>query len=229
MKKAAVLWTGGKDCTMALHEAAADGYHVCCLATFAPPRPAFLAHPLAVIRLQAQALRLPHHLLTVEAPFEQGYESALRRLCDTAQVDSIITGDLAPVDQQPHWIGERCRALGLSVHTPLWGRDRGRLLDQLLARGYRVIFSCVDTRWLDAELVGRELTASRRHALEAALESRGGDLGGEQGEYHTLVVDGPSFRRPVELGDAAVRRAGPLAYLHVDGMRLAASAIALAD
>ena len=48
----------------------------------------------------------------------------------------------------------------LRHYLPLWGRDRGLLLQQLLSCGFRILFSCVNTRWLDASWVGRELNAA---------------------------------------------------------------------
>ena len=57
-QNAAMLWTGGKDSALALYEAIQDGCCIRCLVTFAPPVPKFLAHPLAFIKLQAQALVL---------------------------------------------------------------------------------------------------------------------------------------------------------------------------
>ena len=62
MQNAAMLWTGGKDSSMALYEANQNGYCVRCLVTFAPPEPNFLAHPLSFIKMQAQALALPHYV-----------------------------------------------------------------------------------------------------------------------------------------------------------------------
>ncbi len=82
VQNAAMLWTGGKDSAMALYEADQNGYCVRCLVTFAPPEPDFLAHPLSFIKMQAQALALPHYVLPINAPFEQSYETGLRRLRD---------------------------------------------------------------------------------------------------------------------------------------------------
>src|ERR1051326_5217249 len=84
---AAVLWTGGKDSALAMHEAQLAGCSVRCLATFAPPEPAFLAHPLAIIKLQAQALGLPHFVWPVREPFHESYEAGLRWLKETIGVD----------------------------------------------------------------------------------------------------------------------------------------------
>src|SRR5581483_8991573 len=101
MQNAAMLWTGGKDSALALHEAVLYDCRVRCLVTFAPTDPDFLAHPLAFIKLQAQALNLPHHVLSIQEPFAQGYETALAQLRDEMNIDAVITGDIAEVAGSP--------------------------------------------------------------------------------------------------------------------------------
>ena len=160
MQNAAMLWTGGKDCSLALYEARRDGYGISCLVTFAPLNPNFLAHPPAFIKLQAQALALPQHILSINEPIEQSYESALCKLRDEMGVETVITGDIAEVNGSQNWIRERSRPVGMKVHTPLWGRDRLTLLRQQLASGFKISFSCVNTRWLTSSWVGRELDQS---------------------------------------------------------------------
>jgi diphthine-ammonia ligase len=220
-RDAAMLWTGGKDSALAFHEAAQQGLRVRCLVTFAPPQPDFLAHPLSVIRLQAQAVELPHHVLYVNAPAEEDYEVGLRWLRDEMDIGSVITGDISEVDGHPNWIRERCRPLGMSVHTPLWERDREALLRQLVGSGFEARLSCVDTRWLASDWIGRTLDISAIADLRGAREQNGLDMCGENGEYHTLVVDGPSFTRRIDLGSYAVRTADSLAYMRIQEAVLA--------
>lgn len=205
---------------MALYEAIQAGCRVRCLATFAPPEPNFLAHPLGFIGMQARALALPHYVLTVSPPFEAGYEAGLRWLRDALGIDCVVTGDIAEVGGRPNWIRERSRAVGMAVHTPLWGRERGVLLRQFLDRGFRAVFSCVDTRRLEAGWVGRALNDSTIAELRALRERTGLDLCGEEGEYHTLVVDGPLFMRGIDIRSYANRAAGPLAYMEIHASQL---------
>jgi len=89
-QNAAMLWTGGKDSALALYEALQSGWRVCCLVTFAPPEPKFLAHPLAFIQLQAKALELPHYVFSIHDPFAQSYETALGGLRDKMGVHTVI-------------------------------------------------------------------------------------------------------------------------------------------
>lgn len=218
---AAVLWTGGKDSALALHEARRDGCRVRCLVTFAPPEPDFLAHPLAFMQLQAEALALPHFLWPVREPFHEGYEAGLRWLKEAKGIDTVITGDIAEVGGHPNWIRERSRPVGMRVITPLWGRDRSALLQRLLTLRFNVVFSCVNTRWLAADWVGRELDPSAIAGLGAVHARNGLDLCGEEGEYHTLVTDAPDFNRRLHLVASRVRERDDLAYLEIDRAELA--------
>lgn len=215
MQNAAMLWTGGKDSSMALYEAEQNGYRVHCLVTFAPPEPDFLAHPLAFIKMQAQALALPHYVMPISAPFEKSYESRLCGLRDEMGIHCVVTGDIAEVNGNPNWIRERSRPAGMSVHTPLWGRDRSVLLRQFLDRGFKARFSCVNTRWLNENWIGRELNDSAIAELRIIRERTGLDLCGEEGEYHTLVMDGPQFTRGIDIRSYSKRTAGSLAYMEI--------------
>jgi uncharacterized protein (TIGR00290 family) len=215
MTNAAMLWSGGKDSAMALYEAGQRGYRIACLVTFAPPRPDFLAHPLTIMRMQAAALALPHHVMSVVAPFDSGYEAALSRLRDEMDIRAVVTGDIAEVDGRPNWIRERSRPVGLEVVTPLWGRDRPIVLRQFIDRGFRACFSCVHTHWLDECWIGRELSEAAVAGLTATRARSGLDLCGEEGEYHTMVIDGPPFTRGIEIPSYTVSRAGALAYMDI--------------
>lgn len=218
---AAVLWTGGKDSALALHEARQDGCRVRCLVTFAPPEADFLAHPISFMKLQAEALALPHLLWPVREPFDESYEAGLHWLKAAMGIDTVITGDIAEVAGQPNWIRERSRPVGMNVLTPLWGCDRLGLLQRLLALQFRVIFSCVKTRWLTTQWIGRELDHEVLASLHALGNQSGLDLCGEEGEYHTLVTDAPDFNRRVRLGAFRVRERADLAYLEIERAELA--------
>lgn len=219
---AVVLWTGGKDSCLALHEALAAGCHVSGLVTFAPPEPQFLAHPVAVMRQQARALGLPHRLLPVEPPHRESYERHIRTLREQEGVDLLITGDIAEVGGSPNWIRRCAEPAGMPVWTPLWGRNRKAVLDDLLAQRFRVRFSCVKTRWLAAGWLGRELDARAIEELQAERARSGLDLCGEEGEYHTLVTDAPRFRQRLQFHNCAIRHAEQLAHWHISEVELIA-------
>jgi uncharacterized protein (TIGR00290 family) len=175
---------------------------------------------LDFIKMQAQALALPHYVVPISKPFEQSYEAGLCKLRDEMGVNYIVTGDITEVDGHPNWIRERSRPVGLNVYTPLWGRNRNALLRQVVERGFKVLFSCVKTRWLDENWIGRELNSSAIAELQTIREQTGLDLCGEEGEYHTMVIDGPLFTRGIDIRSYSRHIADSLAYMEIRELEL---------
>src|SRR5258705_285437 len=96
-------------------------------------------------------------------------------------------------------------SLGQVWNVPSWmtpilmswgaGNDSARALEEeLVRRGFRAVAVCVDPRQLDGSFAGRWLDA----AFFADLPT-GVDPCGENGEFHTFVVDGPGFRNAVNV------------------------------
>ena len=211
-KRAAVLWTGGKDCSLALHEARRSGLLVEELVTFAPPLPVFLAHPLPFLKLQAAAMGLRHRVITIRPPVEDGYALAVKAL-QSEGIGTLVTGDIAEVGGSPNWMREVSRGTGLEVLTPLWGRDRRGLLSDLLDGGFKAVFSLVKRPWFTPEWVGRALNRIAVAELASLVPSP--DLCGENGEYHTLVLDGPIFKNALQLAAFGVGEKDGMMYMEI--------------
>ena len=66
------------------------------------------------------------------------------------------------------------------------------LAQEVLDAGFRAVVVCVDGRYLGDEFCGRQYDASFLRDLPPGV-----DACGENGEFHTLVYDGPNFSAPV--------------------------------
>ena len=86
---------------------------------------------------------------------------------------------------------------------PLWERPRSDLIHEFIAAGFTAYVAVVHAEKLPRNFLGRKFDEKLIEEFEAA----GIDLSGEEGEYHTVVVDGPLFRNPVSLraGEAVLR------------------------
>ena len=221
MPNVAVSWTGGKDSSLALYEAEVSGCEINCIVTFAPSQQSFLAHPIAFMRLQAQALGLPHHVINVEEPFEQGYENAITSLKEEHGIDGIVTGDIGEVaGHDTNWMVDRGKRCGIDVLRPLWHRDRFGLLSKLLSLGFKVVFSCVKKPWFTEEWLGKGLSHSSLETLRELSERTGFDVCGEQGEYHTLVSDGPRFRKSIKIVSYSKHVVDSIMYISIENLQL---------
>lgn len=219
-RNAAVLWTGGKDSCLALFEAKQLGYDVRSLVTFVPTQPKFLAHPLSFMEYQSEALPLPHYTLKVNEPFKQSYRNAILSLREEHGIATLVTGDIAEVNGHPNWIRECCENLNVNVLTPLWGFDRCELIKKFLSCKFKAIFSCVKKPWFTMEWLAKELDCGVLEELLGLNAETGLDVCGEQGEYHTLTLDGPLFEKSISIDEYSKEAEGSLFYIRIQKVSL---------
>ena len=200
-----VSWSSGKDSAWALHtlRQQPDRYNVRGIFTTVTPhfdRVAIQATPRAVLRLQAERLALPLYEIPIPYPCpNEAYEAAMsdfvkriRSLSPHLTADAFAFGDLFLEDIRAY--RERNLAeTGFSPVFPLWGADTAALAEQMLAAGLKAVVTAVSpTSKLDRSFVGRWFD----HAFLDDLPE-GTDPLGENGEFHTCVLDGPMFPTPI--------------------------------
>ena len=84
----------------------------------------------------------------------------------------------------------------------IWQRDTGQLIRTFIELGFRAVVTCIDPRVLDPSFAGKVVDADFLARLPSGV-----DPCGENGEFHTFVFDGPTFRAPVRLtvGEVVLR------------------------
>jgi diphthine-ammonia ligase len=198
---AAVSWSGGKDCCLALHRAAAAGLDVRILvAMFDESGERTRSHGIPRDVMQAQADALGLELVAPSASWAD-YERIFIDTLTALEARGVTDAVFGDIDLAPHreWEEKVCAAAGVKPHLPLWRGERQALADEILGLGYRAVVVCTNGRWLGADWCGRAYD----RAFIAGLPD-GVDVCGENGEFHTFVTDGPHFRRPVPVQVAAV-------------------------
>ena len=108
----------------------------------------------------------------------------------------------------PNWIDEVATGL-VDVHKPLWELDRGAILDTLASNQFEVICSLSYKKYFQTTITGRHLDSE----LISELKQLPIDPCGEQGEYHTWVLNAPFFKAPVQLEGTRVVDAPEYCYL----------------
>jgi uncharacterized protein (TIGR00290 family) len=198
-------WSGGKDSALALEVAIERGYEPARLFTVLDEtgrRSRSHGLPLALLEAQADALGL--ELVTRAAgwaEYTDAFVDGLREL-RASGCSRCVFGDI-DISAHRAWCVDVCERAGLDADHPLWQRDRGQLVRELVQRGYAAMLVVVRSAALDRSFLGRKLDLD----LLAELEARGIDACGENGEFHTVVVDGPRFSQAIDvrvLGEYAV-------------------------
>lgn len=201
MAKAFVSWSGGKDSCLAYYRALQKGMDVCLLFNMATEDGTrSRSHGLSkeVLNMQAQAVGLP--LVQSQATwtdYEAEFEKALLALRETGITDGVF-GDI-DLDEHRQWVEQVCHRCGIKPHLPLWGDNQDSLLREFLDAGFRAIIIVTRADMMGEGWLGRELDS----AFIADLEACGNITPcGEAGEYHTLVIDGPSFNKSLMITEA---------------------------
>lgn len=193
-------WSGGKDSCLAFHLAAQTGKPMALLTMFDEDGTRSRSHGLRpeLLQAQAEALGLPLHM--GRAGWE-GYEAVFLAELAKLRAAGTTAAVFGDIDLESHreWEEKVCGATSLACCLPLWKEARRALLEQFLSLGYRAIIVATKESRLDPSLLGRELDL----ATIAEIEAQGCDACGEEGEYHTAVVDGPLFLQPIRVSPGA--------------------------
>ncbi len=201
--KLAVLFSGGKDSTLALH-IAAEHETVVCLITLESRNPeSYMFHTpnIDLTKLQADALNLPLVTRITEGKKEeelQDLKHAITNAVNQFQIEGIVTGALESVYQSTR-IQRICHDLNLWCFNPLWKRNQKELLEELVKKHFKIIVSGVfayplDETWLGKEIghetIGKLLELEKKFSISPS---------GEGGEIETTVLDAPLFGRRIEI------------------------------
>lgn len=193
--KFAVSFSGGKDSVLALHEMVEGGHEpVLLLVMYRQEEGRSWVHGIEPKLLSAigEALEIP--LICCNAKPES-YDQDMERALEQARemgADACVFGDIDTLKHR-EWNEARCAAVGIDAVLPLWKRDRMDAVRKTLDLGYQCLIKCVRNDILPESWLGQPLS----HAHVDQMLAHGIDACGENGEYHTIVVDGPIFRQPV--------------------------------
>jgi uncharacterized protein (TIGR00290 family) len=198
--RAAISWSGGKDCCTALLRVA-DRYEIAAALTMFDEEGArSRSHGLRpeLVAAQVELLGLAHvSRRTSWDTYNDAFESGLAELASRG-ITHVIFGDIM-FDSHREWTEQRCASAGMTAVQPIWGEPTEHVVREFLDADGDAMIVTARAQFLDRSWLGRRLSVPMLDELTAL----GVDPCGERGEYHTLVVDCPRFSRPL-----AVRACG---------------------
>lgn len=193
----ACSWSGGKDSCYALMQAVSKGAVPNVIVNMMNENGRVSrSHglPFSLLQQQATAMQLPIIATPSSwANYEENFIATLNRVKSEYAVEAIVFGD---IDLQAHrdWEEMVCKKCGIKPLLPIWQRSRKELLIEMLETGIKaMIVSCNEI--MGKSFLGKMLD----NELIPALEAKGVDVCGENGEFHTIVLDCPIFNQPVIL------------------------------
>ena len=185
-------WSGGKDACFAFEKMVQHGHQPACLLTMLKEDgEQSSSHGLSreVLAAQAKCLGIP--IVFGQAGFgeyEAGLKQALNQAVSEYGADVIAYGD---IDLQGHkdWYEKILAGFGVEPCFPIWHYEREQLLEDMFAEGIETMIVSVKKDTLSDDYLGKILTP----VLAIKIQQQGICPTGEDGEFHTLVLNAPWF------------------------------------
>jgi diphthine-ammonia ligase len=222
MTKAFVSWSGGKDCCLALYRAKKEGLDVRYLFNMVnKENKRSKSHGVraVVIKEQAKALGIP---IMQQPTTDDDYEAVFVKALKEFRRKDIEVGVFGDIDFNEHreWIERVCKPASIAPQLPLWLEDQTKLLDEFISAGFKSVVIAVRADLMGREFLGR--TVDKQFLTDIAKLNKGITPCGEAGEFHTLVVDGPVFKKRLDLTKTEIVTRGEHHFLEILKTKLSA-------
>jgi uncharacterized protein (TIGR00290 family) len=215
MEKVFTSWSGGKDCCLALYRATKNGMDVRYLANMVTEdgkRSCSHGMSAAVIKKQTEALGIP---IAQRSTTHETYETVFTDTLKGFKKEGITGGVFGDIDFNAHreWIERVCTNAGIIPYLPLWLENQTKLMEEFIDAGFKSVVVAVKADILGKELLGRIID---REFLDY-ISGLGKNITpcGEAGEFHTLVIDGPLFKRRLVIKESEIVTRGDHHFLEI--------------
>lgn len=190
-------WSGGKDSCLSLYRSTKNGFSPKFLITMMTEDPGrSRSHGLSsiLLRKQSELLDIP---IIMKPTSWNDYEANFTMLLNDMKSKGIDYGIFGDIDLQEHldWISRVTQNAGIKYIEPLWNMKRCDVVSEFLNSGFKAKIVACKGDIMDKKYLGMDLSFE----LLNEFESKGIDGAGENGEFHTLVYDGPIFKDNLKL------------------------------
>jgi diphthine-ammonia ligase len=198
-------WSGGKDSCLAYYKALKEGTKIPHLLNFISresKRGCFHGLEGKLLRFQADLIgcRLTQKEVGPDmSAYEAEFKEAVTEFKDREKINAMVFGDIYLLEHQS-WVERVCADLEIKAIEPLWNNDPEKIIDEFIAAGFKAVIVSCKADVMGREFIGRPIDKD----LVQDLKARGVCPCGEKGEYHTLVIDGPIFKKRIQITGSEV-------------------------
>jgi len=190
--KVAVLVSGGKDSIFATWCAMHQHDVIAMIGVVVKVSFVFHVQKCNILDSISQCLDIPLILKEVSTKDEE--EEALEQAIRESGAEAVIIGGILS-DYQRYYFNRIAMSCGVPVFAPLWRKDQETLVREMVTSGFKTIFTSVSAMGLTVNQVGQQLDERVLDHLVALGKSSGMNIAGEGGEYETLVLDAPCYKK----------------------------------
>ncbi len=198
--RVAALISGGKDSLYALYLAKENEIKYL-ITVFPRNKESWMFHfpCIELTKLQAKALNIKHIFKEVGGEKDEEVEELKTIIKNIKKgIDGLVSGVIRSKYQKER-MDKICKELGLKNLTPLWGKNPEDVVEEEIKNGFEIIITGVFCEGLDENWIGKKLDLNVLEELKELNKKYGINVAGEGGEFETLVLDCPLFKKKIEI------------------------------
>ena len=212
--KVAALCSGGNDSAYALWLVLRQGHELVRIVAMVPAREdSWMFHypNIHLVDFFAECVGSPLLKAKTAGGKEQEIED-LKRTLRMPDIQGVVSGAIAS-NYQKSRIDSICQELGLKHLAPLWKKEPEKLVRAMFSAGFEIIITSVSAHGFNESWLGRKLDEEALQDLIKLNQRYMINPSGEGGEYESLVLDAPFFRKRIEPIEAEHIWRGDSGYL----------------
>lgn len=198
--KVASLFSGGKDSIYAIYVAQQWGWDVTNLITLQPvTKNSWMFHSINIHLTEkiAQSINIP--LIKKQTKGEKEEElTDLKDILENLNIDGVISGAIASEYQRTR-IEKICHELNIKSFTPIWHKKQELIVRNQINASFNIIVVGVYAHGFDETWLGKSLNKVALAELIKLKKKYSINIAGEGGEYETLVLDCPIYKKRLVL------------------------------
>jgi len=198
------LISTGKDSLLATQIMKEQNYNVACFITIdSKNQDSYMYHGpnTNLAELQSKATSVP--LIKQKSLGEKEEElsdlkEAIKKAVEEYKIQGIVNGALFS-NYQRERIEKICEDIGIKCFSPLWHMNQTKEVELLISKGFEFILVKVAADGLDKSWLGKTIGLTELEKLKELNRKIGFHVGGEGGEYESLVLNAPLFKKRIKI------------------------------
>lgn len=184
-----------------------SGYKISCLLFLEKPEFSVHRANLRIIKATAEACGYPLHVVKLDREDYSPLISFLQKM----DIDGLVTGNVK-LDILHETYNKICEELKIKLIEPLWNHDTFELLTNYLKENIKFIIIGIRENGLSLNWLGQTIHQENVQEFLTDCITNGIDPCGEYGEFHTLTIHSPIFKKTIKWNTISKRKSSNLLY-----------------
>jgi ABC transporter with metal-binding/Fe-S-binding domain ATP-binding protein len=217
----AALISGGKDSALALNRVLTSGRGVKYLVAMIPKNPeSWMFHYPNVEWTDLFSEASGFYLIKGKTSGKKEEElKDLKKVLESLDIDGIISGTVFSQYQKTR-LDKICAQLDLELLVPLWQENPLEIIVELIELGFHVIITGVFALGLNKKWLGKRINTETLNELIRLNHRYQISIIGEGGEYESLVLDAPYFKKKIKILKTEIVWQDGSGYLKIKNAKL---------